>query len=92
MDDEKARPQRHSGDENFDLDQHLRRKYPPPLSDDIDDIDAPPMRGVMGPGENGEAPEELRVSRPQDYRDPWNPRYGRWDRLRGAVSRWLGGG
>ena len=45
-----------------------------------------------GPGGGSWAPGESRVSGPEDYRDPWNPRIRSWDRVKQVVRNWVGGG
>jgi hypothetical protein len=56
-------------------------------------VDANPYVGSRtGPGGGQWAPGESKVSGPADYRDPWNPRFERWRRLRRVVRTWIGGG
>jgi hypothetical protein len=56
-------------------------------------VNANPYRGSKsGPGGDSWSPGESTVSGPEDYRDPWNPRYETWNRLRRVVRNWIGGG
>jgi hypothetical protein len=93
MSEEKARPPRHTGEDDVTLDRHLRRKYGmdyEPTSDaHIDDeaaerdLDVMHLRGQTGPSENGQSPGEMHVARPEDYRDPWNPLLNKSDKAKG---------
>jgi len=74
QDKDKGRPERHSGDDDVKLDREHRDKGD--TRDEREknvDPDSSPQRGDTGPGINGTAPGELRVARPEDYKDPWNP-------------------
>jgi hypothetical protein len=75
QDKEKARPEHHSGEDDVKLDRDLRGKANKRGDDDEKTIDPDqsPQRGDTGPSTNGAAPGEMRVARPEDYKDPWNP-------------------
>jgi len=83
MSERKAHPQHHTGEDDVKLDRELRAKYgmdhAPESGAHIDDEaaerdpDVMHLRGQTGPSDNGHAPGEMHVARPEDYRDPWNP-------------------
>lgn len=74
QDKDKARPERHTGADDVKLDREQRARGD--TRDDREktvDPDHSPQRGDTGPGDTGTVPGEQRVSRPEDYKDPWNP-------------------